>query len=79
MGHMFRLRGLYPVADKKGRQEHRSLSRVELLSAAEVGDLSHEITSVAAAISLIPLREARPSDQVGLLRLGRLSRASVRR
>jgi hypothetical protein len=33
-------------------QEHPILSRVESLSAAEVGDLSHEITSLAAAFSL---------------------------
>ena len=37
--------------------EHPILARVELVSAAEVGDLSHEITSLAAAISDDSLRE----------------------
>jgi hypothetical protein len=34
------------------------------MSAAEVGDLSHEITSLTAAISTDPLRETRSLDAV---------------
>jgi hypothetical protein len=34
-------------------QEHPILSRVEATSAAEVGDISHEITSLAAETALI--------------------------
>jgi len=41
------------------KSEHALSARVETASAAEAGNLSHEITSLAAASSAHPLREAR--------------------
>ena len=52
------------AAELRGRHE-LSQRRVETASAAKVGDLLHEITSLAAAISSDPEAERNPASLTG--------------